>query len=236
MRPALHAEWTKLRTMPGVLALLLALVAGTVGLSAAVCAGPADGADLPRLSLTGIQLGQAVVAVFAALVMGNEYSIRMAGLTFTAMPRRSRVLAAKSLILAAPCAVAAALAVAGCLAIERILLPDHETHLRPAAGSVLYLVLIGLLSLGIAAAVRDAAAATGIVLALQYATPIAIAAVSDPTWQKHLQQIAPTTAGLAVQSTTGDPDIGPWEGLAVLALWAAASLLAGAALLTRRDS
>jgi ABC-2 type transport system permease protein len=238
MRFALHAEWTKLHTTPGTLALLVAVVAGTVGVSAAaaVCTGRGCGADLPKLSLTGVQLGQAVVAILSVLVMGNEYSSGMVRVTLAAVPRRSRVLAAKAVVVAVVVAVAATVAVAGCLVVGRLLLPAHHMVLRPAVGSVLYLVLVGLLSLGTATAVRNPGAAIGVVLALQYAVPIATAVVTDPTWQKRLQQIGPVTAGLAVQATTGDAVIGPWKGLGVLALWASGALLAGGAVLVRRDA
>jgi ABC-2 type transport system permease protein len=100
----------------------------------------------------------------------------------------------------------------------------------------LYLILIGLLSLGVATAVRNPAAAIGAVLALLYAVPIAVGVVTDPVWQKHLEQIAPASAGLAVQVTTGDAVIGPWKGLGVLTLWAFGALLAGGAVLVRRDA
>jgi len=238
MRAALHAEWTKLRTSPGTLALLFAVVAGTVGVSAvaAACSGPGCGADLPKLSLTGVLLGQAVVAILAVLVMGNEYSSGMVAVTLSAVPRRSRVLAAKAVVVAAVVAVAAAVAVAGSLVVGRLLLPAHDLVLRPAVGSVLYLVLVGLLSLGTATAVRNPAAAIGVVLALLYALPIVTVVVTDPAWQKHLQQIEPASAGLAVQATTGDLVIGPWKGLGVLALWAFGALLAGDAVLNRRDA
>ncbi|GAA2071651.1 ABC transporter permease [Actinomadura alba] len=235
---ALHAEWTKLRTSPGTLALLVVVVAGTVGVSAAAaaCSGPGCGADLPKLSLTGVQLGQAVVAILAVLVMGNEYSSGMVKVTLTAVPRRSRVLAAKAVVVAAVVAVAAAVAVAGSLIVGRLLLPTHDLVLRPAVGSVLYLVLVGLLSLGTATAVRNPAAAISVVLTLLYALPIVTGVVTDPAWQKHLQQIGPASAGLAAQATTGDLVIGPWKGLGVLALWAFGALLAGGAVLKRRDA
>lgn len=238
MRFALHAEWTKLRTSPGTPALLIAVIAGTVGVSAAAaaCSGSGCGTDLPRLSLTGVHLGQAVVAILAVLVMGNEYSSGMIAVTLTAVPRRSRVLAAKAVVVAAVVAVAAAVAVAGSLIIGRLLLPAHDLVLRAAVGSVLYLVLVGLLSLGTATAVRNPAAAIGVVLALLYALPIVTGVVTDPTWQKHLQRIGPASAGLAVQATTGDLVIGPWKGIGVLALWAFGALLAGCALLIRRDA
>jgi ABC-2 type transport system permease protein len=238
VRLALRAEWTKLRTSPGTLPQLFAVVAGTVGVSAAAaaCSGPGCGADLPKLSLTGVQLGQAVVAIFAVLVMGNEYSSGMIRVTLTAVPRRSRVLAAKAVLVAAVVAVAAAVAVAGSLIVGRLLLPAHNLVLRPAVGSVLYLVLVGLLSLGTVTAVRNPAAAIGVVLALLYALPIVTGVVTDPAWQKHLQQIGPASAGLAVQATAGDPAIGPWKGLGVLTLWALGALLTGCAVLKRRDA
>jgi ABC-2 type transport system permease protein len=66
----------------------------------------------------------------------------------------------------------------------------HGPVLRAAAGSVLYLALIGMLSLGTAAAVRDPAAAIGVVLGLLYLFPIATAAVSDPHWHRLLEQVA----------------------------------------------
>ena len=103
---------------------------------------------------------------------------------------------------------------------------------------MLYLALIALLSLGVATAVRDSAVAIGIVLGLLYLFPILAALVTDPSLKRHLQQIAPMTAGLAIQATTDlrRLPIGPWAGLGVLAAWAAAALLAGGLLLRRRDA
>jgi ABC-2 type transport system permease protein len=238
MRFALHAEWTKLRTSPGTLTLVVGVVIGTVGVSAAAaaCAGPGCGTDLPKLSLTGVQLGQAAVAVLAVLVMGNEYSSGMVKVTLAAMPSRSRVLAAKAVVVAATALAAASVAVAGSLVVGRFLLPAHDLILRPAVGAVLYLVLVALLSLGITTAVRDPAAAIGVVLALLYALPIITAVVTDREWQARLEQVGPASAGVAVLATTGDPAIGPWKGLGVLVLWAFGSLLLGGALFGRRDA
>jgi ABC-2 type transport system permease protein len=100
------------------------------------------------------------------------------------------------------------------------------------------LALIGLLTIGIATTVRDSATAIGLVLALLYLFPIIASAVTDPTWQRHLHQISPMDAGLAIQATTnlrGLP-IGPWAGLGVLTAWATGALLAGIASLRFRDA
>jgi ABC-2 type transport system permease protein len=116
-------------------------------------------------------------------------------------------------------------------------LADGST-LRATAGSVVYLALIALLSLGVATAVRDSATAIGIVLGLLYLFPIVALTVTDPRWQRHLHEIAPMTAGLYIQATVGlhSLPLTPWQGLGVLAAWAAAALLAGGVMLRARDA
>ena len=259
---ALHAEWTKLRTLAGpgwLLAAAAALTAaiGTAAAAATRCPpGPAAACpvDPVRLSLTGVQLGQAVVAVLAVLVITAEYSTGMFRVTLAAMPRRPAVLAAKAGLLTGLVLAAGAAGVAGSLLAGRLMLPGHGftpargfalvslahgATVRAAAGSVLYLVLIALLSLGVATVIRDSAVATGAVLGLLYLFPIAAAFLGgDPVWQRRVERYAPTLAGLTVQHTTGlhRLPIGPWEGLGVLACWAAAALLAGALALRLRDA
>lgn len=261
MRRQLRAEWTKTRTVARTGWLLLAVIALTVAGSAMASTAtaaptcPSSGCtfDSAKLSLTGILLGQAVVVVLAVLAIGNEYSTGMVRTTLTAMPRRAAVLAAKAAILTGMTLAAGTMAVlASVLAARRILpgngftpahgytalsLADGPT-LRAAVGSVLYLTLIALLSLGVATAVRDPATAIGVVLGLLYLFPLAILVVSDQTWQRRLWQVSPMNAGLAIQSTTnlsGLP-LAPWAGLGVLAAWAATALLAGGLLLRLRDA
>jgi ABC-2 type transport system permease protein len=252
---ALHTEWTKLRTVPGTIWLLFAIVALTIGLSATAVAAvtcPSTGCHLDpaKVSLTGIAFGQAAVVILAVLAVSGEYSTGMIRLTFAAMPRRTTVLAAKATVVSGLVLVAGTIAVLASMLAGRFLLPGngfpddqalslaHGPVLRAAAGSVLYLVLIGLLSLGVATVVRDSAAAIGVVLGLLYLFPIVAAVVADRDWYRHLQQIGPMTAGLAVQATTdlGGQPVGPWAGLGVLAAWAAGALLTGGLLLRLRDA
>jgi ABC-2 type transport system permease protein len=255
----MRAEWTKLRTVPGTAWLLAATIVLTVAVSTAEAAatrcpaGTSCPVDTTKLSLTGVQVGQAVVAILAVLGISSEYSTGMIRATFTAMPRRAAVLAAKAAVTTGPVLAAAALAVAGSLLAGRLILPGHGFTaargfpllswadgpvLRAAAGSVLYLALIALLSLGIATAVRDSAVAIGLVLALLYLFPIVASLAANPHWQRHLEQIGPMTAGLDIEATTGlrGLPLSPWAGLGVLAAWAAAALLAGGLLLRLRDA
>ncbi len=250
MRAAIHAEWTKLRTSPGTIWLLLAVIVSTVGVSALTTAATtcvACGGDVLKTSLTGVQLGQAIAAIAGVLMMGTEYSNGLARLTLTAIPRRTRVLSAKALVLTAVLLVTSAAAVLGAFLAGRAILADNGfarlsisdgTVMRALVGSTLYLTLIGLLGLGIATAVRSSAGAIGAVLALLFVLPVVSLAVSDPDWQRKLEQIGPTSAGLAIQASTNlsELPIKPWHGLGVLALWAVAGLVSGGLLLARRDA
>jgi ABC-2 type transport system permease protein len=253
---ALHAEWTKLRTVAGPSWLLsgvvaLAVAAGVAAASVARCQSAKCGIDPAQVSFTGIYLGQAVVAVAGVLAIGSEYSTGMIKLSLTAMPRRLTWFFAKATVLTAPVLTAAALAVAGAALAGRLILPAHgftpahgyasltsATDFRAAVGAVLYLTLIALLSLGLAAAVRDSAAAIGIVLGVLYLFPLAAAVVSNPPLARHLQQIGPLPAGLDGQATIGMQNLPltPWQGLGVVALWAAGALLLGALAVRFRDA
>jgi ABC-2 type transport system permease protein len=260
LRDVLHAEWTKLRTVSGPAWLLAGLIAATVAVSAAATAavrcpaGTACSVDTTKLSLTGIEFGQAIVAILAVLVISAEYSTGMIRVTLTAMPRRSAVLAAKAVVVVSLVLAAGTIAVGGSLLAGRVILPGHGftpargfplesladgPTLRAAAGSVLYLALIALLSLGIATVVRDSAVAIGIVLGLLYLSPIILSVVAgDPVWSHRLERYAPMNAGLTIQDTIGlrGLPISPWGGLGVLAVWAAAAMLAGGLVLRWRDA
>ncbi|MEV0719788.1 ABC transporter permease [Asanoa sp. NPDC050611] len=255
---ALHAEWTKLRTVAGPYWLVATAAVLTAGLSAATaaavtCAAAGCGVDAPRITLTGVQLGQAVVAVLAVMVVGDEYRTGMIRTTLAAMPSRSAVLAAKGVVVAGATLVAAVPGVLGAWLAGRLILPgrgftaahgypplsltDGATF-RAVAGSVLYLTLVALLSLGLAAAVRDAPTGVGVVLGVLYLAPILASIVTDPDWERRLRQLTPSTAGLSVQHTldVASLPIGPWPGLGVLALWSAGALLLGGLLLRLRDA
>jgi ABC-2 type transport system permease protein len=258
VKHAVHAEWTKARTLTSTAWLVAGVVALTVAISVLVslstkCGTASCGDDPAKVSLTGSYLGQAVVAVLAVMAISDEYGTGMIHLTSTAMPRRAAVLAAKATVVCGQVLAASVVAVLASVLIGHQVLPGNgftAAHgyaslsltagpmLRAAFGTVLYLGLVGLLSLGVATMVRDSAVSIGAVLGLLFLFPIVAHFVSNPTWQRHLEQIGPSTAGLAIQDTVnlaGQP-IGPWAGLGVLAAWTAGALLLAALLLSRRDA
>jgi len=258
LRESVHAEWTKLRTVPSTWWLLASVVVLTVGTSAlateAVKCPSSCSYDTTRQSLDGILVGQAFVAVLAVVVVSSEYSSGMIRTTFTAMPRRLNALAAKAIVLVGTVLVAGAVATAGSVLAGRYILPGNGftgasgsevlslgagPTLRAAGGSVLYLALIALLSLGLATALRDSGVSIAAVLALLYVVLLLTKlGTLDPRWQHRLYEWGPMTAGLTIQATRNlnTLPIGPWPGLGVLALWAAAAVLAAGLVLRLRDA
>jgi ABC-2 type transport system permease protein len=209
--------------------------------------------DPAKLGLTGVDLGQVIIALLAVLAIGGEYGNGMIRLTLTATPRRITAFTAKALVTTACALTASVLAVAGSVLTGWLILPARglsaangyaplslgdAADLRAACGSVLYLTLIALLAFGVTTAVRDAATGIGIVLGLLFLLPIAAAVIPDQTLARHLDQIAPMTAGLYIQATIGvrSLPLTPWQGLGVTALWAVGAVILGAAVLRFRDA
>jgi ABC-2 type transport system permease protein len=251
-----HAEWTKLRTLPSTWWLLLAVVAATVagGAAATASLSPAGGArpagcaeDTVRLSLTGVWLGQGAVIVLAVLAIGGEYGTGTIGAALRAEPGRLRLLGAKAVVVGALTALAGGLAVLGSLVAGRLLLPagvpappglDEAPVSRAAAGTVAFLVRTALTALGAATALRDTATAVTSVLGLFYGLPLLTALVADPGWRETAERLTPTTAAHAIRTTAGLDrlPLGPGAGLAVLVGYAVVALFVGAVALRVRDA
>jgi ABC-2 type transport system permease protein len=260
---ALHAEWTKFRTLPGMFWLPVAAAVLTVAVGAiaageyhcagSMCTAAGGGGDPARISLTGIYLGQVLVAVLAVLVVGGEYGNGMIHVTLAAVPRRQVLLLAKAAVVAGLTFAAALAGVLGSMATGRLVLtgrgmtpangylvlsPRYDEYLRAGLGSVLYLVLVALLALGITMAVRDSGVAIGVVLGLLLLFPLVIAVMPDHALARHLEQASPVISGLSIEATINESSLplAPWQGLGVLALWAGGALLLGGLLLRRRDA
>lgn len=256
MRRAVRAEWAKAFSDPAVSWLLAALVVASagvsaVGIAASRCQGPGCGGQDPaRISLTGVYLGQAVAALAGAGAIGGEYGTGMIRVTLSAIPRRGRLLAAKSIVLAGQVLAASALAVGASVLAGQLILPGHgftsasgfnlasAAMWRASSCAVACLMLTALLGLGVATAVRDSAVAAGVALGILYLFPVAAGLVTDAAVRRRLEQAGPLSAGLDSMATTGlrALPLDPWQGLGVVAAWAAGALILGGVVLRLRDA
>src|SRR5262245_46954209 len=105
MTRALSAEWTKLRTVNSTgwslgLALILMIGFGVLISANSHTSGCQDVCDdTGAIALGGVYLAQFAIVALAVMTIGSEYGTGLIRVTFTADPRRRRVLVAKALAL-----------------------------------------------------------------------------------------------------------------------------------------
>src|SRR5262245_33700528 len=176
-----HAEWTKLRSVPSTFWLMLLALALTIGFSVLVtsavdtaggtpgCHPGAPGCgdeDVMIDSLSGAYFGQIAVIALGVVFATSEFATGTIRATFAATPRRRRVVAAKVAVLAAPVLIAALLASAASFLLAQPIL--HGNGFVPAQGYP-------------AASLTDPAAARAVIGTALYLVAIAVFAFSIGT-------------------------------------------------------
>jgi ABC-2 type transport system permease protein len=241
-RHAARMEWIKLRSLRSTTWTLLFGVAATIGLGIAAGFNTKNPRGDPTDNiLAGVALGQVVLGVLGVLVMTSEYSSGMIRATLAAIPRRPLAMAAKAAVfgavaLAAGEAACFAAFLAGAAAL-RPTVPhpalSQPTVLRAVALTGAYLALIGLIGLGLGAIVRHGAAAIATLVALVFVLPII--GFGGTVAGKFLPELIAANSLSAVKPVEGYT-LSPWAGIGIICLYAAALLVAGTWLLTRRDA
>ena len=256
VRAAFAAEWTKIATLwtttvtLGLTTAISAGLAALVGFSFNVNFDRRPPGQLPFdplfATFYSLTLGQLALVVFGVLAVTGEYSSGTVAASLAAMPRRPIWYAGKlcAVALAAlGCSVVTVLATFG---VGQIALGSHGTTLgapgvaEAVVGACLYLTLICVFATGLAMLLRHAVAALAILLPLLF---LGAQGLGNVPGVKVVAQYLPDQAGQVILHLTGpagDPrfgrDYGPWEGLAIVALWTVASVLCGYLALRRRDS
>jgi ABC-type transport system involved in multi-copper enzyme maturation permease subunit len=207
--------------------------------------------------VNGTILSLLVVIVLATLFITSEYRRGLIRTTFTASPRRGRVLIAKAVVAGSVAFAAGTIAALIAEVITRHIFAANGNYLFPQSGPATARVIIGIgLFLGLAAALVVALGAmlrrsAGAVLAaIVFLMLPGILATSFPAGAGNwLMRLTPTAA-FAIQATlphsnlvtaaytpaNGYFPISPWAGLAVLAAYTAATLGAATWLIRRRDT
>ncbi len=248
----LSSEWSKLRTVRSTMWTLIATLVVCIGLPAlfslAVINQPRsdigpdfDGASF---SLFGVFLGQLIVGALGVLVITAEYSTGTIRATLSATPQRLVMLLAKTVTFAVVIAVVSYVTVFAAFFAVQAILNTHDLGVtlgegnstRMVIGGGLYLIIVGLLGLGVGTILRHSAAGISTVLGLLFVLPI-LASFLPQSWQEHVVKYLPGQAGQAIfQHGADNNTLAPWTGLAFFAGYALLSLLVGAFMLKRRDA
>ncbi|MEU6097894.1 ABC transporter permease [Streptomyces sp. NPDC047079] len=250
----LRSEWTKIRSVASTvwtlsLALLVTVVLGML-ISALTRSefertSPAERLffDPTYVSFAGMSLGQLAMIVFGVLVVSNEYSTGMIRTSLAAVPRRGTFLFGKVAVAAALALVVSLVTSFVAFLLGQVMLGPYRASLgdpgvlRAVLGGGLYMTLIAVFSMGVAAMLRSPMLSLGILMPFFFLISTVLGSVSAT---KKVGRFLPDQAGSrilqVVPSLGDDTPYGPWGGLGIMVLWVAAALAGGYALLRRRDA
>jgi ABC-type transport system involved in multi-copper enzyme maturation permease subunit len=185
-----------------------------------------------------------------------EYRRGLSRTTFTATPRRGRVLAAKAIVIgSAVFAVSLPAAAISVLFGKHVLRANHNllcpvtaiTEVRVIVGTAGLLAVASVIAVALGVILRRSAGAitavvVGIVLPYMFFAGLPAGAAEwllrvTPDAALSVQQTLPVYHQVAnsYTPTNGYYPLGPWAGFAVLCAYAALSLTAAGVLLRRRD-
>jgi hypothetical protein len=214
------------------------------------------------LSYKGSLVGLIVVIALAALFITSEYRRGMIRTTFTASPRRGRVLVAKAIVIGSVTFVAGLVgaAVAFPIAQHKITANGWVTSIYPiraitsgiglqfVVGTAALLAVGSVLTLALGALLRRStgAIAVGVLITI---FPLVLATVLPQTAADWLLRLTPA-AGFGLQQGNvhysqvsnaclpynGCYPLAPWTGFAVLCAWALAGLAVAIFVARRRDA
>jgi ABC-2 type transport system permease protein len=246
-------EWTKLRSVRSNYWTLLIAAVVTVGVTTivaqSIASAPAPPSGGPVTPLTGSFLGYGEytvlpVTVLSVLTFTSEYASGLIRTTFTAVPQRRAVLAAKAAVTGAAALTAGELLAFACFLLTQAILSRHHhglalSHpgaLRAVLAAGLVLAACAMAGVGIGAVIRHTPGAIAAAVTLIYLLAVLCLLLPRP-WNDRLGRF--TLPFAAYQLITSHPQPGmlsPGLSLLVLIGWPAAALLAAALVLTRRDA
>ena len=247
-RDVLISEWIKLRSVRSTYWTLLVAVVTPIGLSALVAVtlanAPGHGPALDPL-LPGVlsqEYAVLAVGVLGVLTFSAEFSTGLVRTTFTAVPRRRAVLAAKAAVLGAvTLAAGEVVAFVSFGLVQAVLSGKHlgVSLSRPGVlgavlASGLILFVVATMGLGLGAIVRHTAGGIAALVGL-IVLPV-ILALLPPPWGARVSRFTLVEAARQVTALHPATNLfAPAWSLLILLAWPALTLLAAALLITRRD-
>ncbi|WP_409474832.1 ABC transporter permease [Streptomyces sp. HC307] len=250
----IRSEWTKIRSVASTVWTLSLAVVVTIALGMLISALSKSefenmnardrlSFDPTFISFAGMSLGQLALIVFGVLVVSNEYSTGMIRTSLAAVPQRGTFLFSKlavAILLALVVGMATSFVA---FFLGQAMLGDLSARigdpgvLRAVIGGGVYMTLIAMFSMGVAAMLRSPMLSLGILMPFFFLISNILGNVSAT---KKIGQFLPDQAGSKIMQVVvpvdDDAPYGPWGGLGIMVLWVLAALVGGYVLLKKRDA
>jgi ABC-2 type transport system permease protein len=254
----LLSEWTKIRSVRSTvwsLILLVVLTLGFTGLFTWLTVLQWDKSDpatrarviadpVSTILGSGLEFGQLTICVLGVLVMSSEYSTGVIRASLLAVPRRTPMLVAKSIVFAVLVLVVGELVTFPSFFIGAAVLHSHAPVslsdpgvARAVFGAGLYLAILGLFALAIGGIVRHTAGAiTGVIAFVLVLAPLA--QLIPGKIGKYVHAYLPTVAGQLIGQAHQQANqvLSPWEGFGVFCAWTLLLLIIAGLVLKTRDA
>jgi ABC-2 type transport system permease protein len=250
-----RSEWTKLMSLRSTWWTLLSLVVVTIGTSTLLAWGASSNLnkmsaqdlaslDVTSNSMAGLAFGQLAIAVLGVLIVCSEYSTGGIRSTFTAVPQRLRVLAAKGIVFSVVATVVGAVTAFGAFFASMLFWSRHHmatslsdpTVLRAVLGGGLYVLASGLLGFALGAIIRHTAGAITAAVGLLFVAP-PLTQLLPGDWGRWVSKHFTSNAGQHIADVLHLPGVmAPWTGYLTMTLWWVVPMILGAWLIRRRDA
>lgn len=249
-----RSEWTKIRSVASTVWTLSLAVVVTVALGMLISVLSRHEFDkMSRqdrltfdptfISFAGMSLGQLAMIVFGVLVVSNEYSTGMIRTSLAAVPQRGTFLFSKIAVATGLALVVAMATSFVAFFLGQAMLGTHRASigdphvLRAVIGGGVYMTLIAVFSMGVAAMLRSPMLSLGVLMPFFFLISNILGNV-DAT--KKIGRFLPDQAGSKIMQVVPRIDdstpYGPWGGLGIMVLWVVAALTGGYVLLKKRDA
>ncbi|HEY1652536.1 MAG TPA: ABC transporter permease [Acidimicrobiales bacterium] len=251
----LRAEWTKARTVPSTMWTLMVTAVLGIGLGALISSLAANQYaksslssrltwDPTSISGAGFSIAQLAIGVLGVLLVTSEYSSGSIAGSLAAVPRRGRLLAAKSVVIMVLAFVVVEVLAFVAFVIGQALISGHAPTatlgqagvVQALIGAGLYGALLAMMGLAFGTIIRNAAGAIAVLVAILYVLP-GIAAALPASIEHTVQEYWPTQAGGQIATVVRTSNtLSPWAGFGVFLLFVAILSVIAFTLLNRRDA
>lgn len=254
LRAALTSEWTKLRSVRSTVWALVMTSAFTIGLGTLFCWAFVNRPrrrgfrdllffDATAQSLQGVLLAMLAVGTLGVLMMSSEFQTGMIRSSLAAVPSRSMLLIAKTIVLVTITSVVSLVSCLLAFFLGQAVLSSENLNvdigdpsvLRAVLGASLFLTMIGLFGLAVGTVVRRTPGALSTLFGIVLIFPLLAQSLPDP-WDEDIGKFSPLFAGQAMFSVKFDNDLlTAGQGVLVLLGWVVAFFIAAFVLVNRRD-
>ncbi|MFJ9041849.1 ABC transporter permease [Streptomyces sp. NPDC102406] len=238
----LHSEWIKIRSVRASFGSLLAIFATTLAITLLVFAtvgrAEAEGGEDPVFgAFYALNFAQIAAISFGVTAVSSEYTGGALRLSLAAVPRRSCFYAAKTAIVATAALAVGLVTSFATFFTGQAFLGEYAIGLgepgalRACVGGGIYLALMAMFAMGLTFLLRSAVAVLSLLIPFILIVSLVVGGIAEGA-----AAYLPDRAGQQILYQDPAGGLGPWTGLAVTALWAAAALGAGWWATDRRDA